>query len=112
MLDARFSYRSEYVVATLDRVCCRAGYPKKIRVDQGSGFISHDMDLMACQRGVTLDFSRPGKPTDNTFIEALNGRFRAECLNTNWFLTFAVTFYVAQPAQMGKCQTRSLARAG
>jgi len=39
------------------------------------------------QRGVTLDFSRPGKPTDNAFIEAFNGRFRAECLNAHWFLT-------------------------
>ena len=35
-------------------------------------------------RGVTLDFSRPGKPTDNAFIESLNGKFRAECLNANW----------------------------
>ena len=34
-------------------------------------------------------FSRPGKPTDNAFIEAFNGRFRAECLNTHWFLTLA-----------------------
>jgi Integrase core domain len=38
-------------------------------------------------RGVTLDFSRPGKPTDNAFIESLNGKFRAECLNANWFLS-------------------------
>jgi putative transposase len=38
-------------------------------------------------RGVTLDFSRPGKPTDNTFIESFNGKFRAECLNANWFLS-------------------------
>ena len=37
--------------------------------------------------GVTLDFSRPGKPTDNAFIESLNGKFRAECLNANWFLS-------------------------
>jgi transposase InsO family protein len=37
----------------------------------------------AYQRGVTLDFSRPGKPTDNAFIEAFNGRFRAECLNAH-----------------------------
>jgi hypothetical protein len=37
--------------------------------------------------GVTLDFSRPGKPTDNAFIEAFNGRFRAECLNAHWFMT-------------------------
>jgi len=40
-------------------------------------------------RGVTLDFSRPGKPTDNAFIEAFNGRLRAECLNAHWFLTLA-----------------------
>ena len=38
-------------------------------------------------RAVTLDFSRPGKATDNAFIERLNGKFRAECLNANWFLS-------------------------
>jgi putative transposase len=81
VLDARFSYRGEDVVATLDRVCRGPGYPKTIRVDQGSEFISRDMDLWAYQRGVVLDFSRPGKPTDNAFIEAFNGRFQAECLN-------------------------------
>lgn len=40
VLDPRFSYRGEDVVATLDRVCCEIGYPKTIRVDQGSEFIS------------------------------------------------------------------------
>lgn len=34
-----------------------------------------------------LDFSRPGKPTDNAYIESFNGKFRVECLNTNWFLS-------------------------
>ncbi|WP_417523689.1 IS3 family transposase, partial [Marinovum sp.] len=86
VLDPRFSYRGEDVVATLDRVCRRTGYPTTIRVDQGSEFISRDMDLWAYQCGVTLDFSRPGKPTDNAFIEAFNGRFRAECLNAHWFM--------------------------
>jgi putative transposase len=57
--------------------------------DQGSEFVSRDLDLWAYAKGVTLDFSRPGKPTDNAFIEAFNGRFRAECLNTHWFLTLA-----------------------
>src|SRR5205823_2378660 len=37
--------------------------------------------------GVTLDFSRPGKPTDNAFIESFNGKFRAECLNAHWFMS-------------------------
>lgn len=27
--------------------------------------------------------------TDNAFIEAFNGKFRAECLNAHWFLTLA-----------------------
>ena len=36
-----------------------------------------------------LDVSRAGKPTDNAFIEAFNGRPRAECLNAHWFLTLA-----------------------
>ena len=45
------------------------------------------MDLWAYQNGVKIDFSRPGKPTDNAFIESFNGTFRDECLNTNWFET-------------------------
>lgn len=89
VLDVRYSYRGEDVVATLDRVCRTAGYPETIRVDQGSKFVSRDMDLWTYQRGVVLDFSRPGKPTDNAFIEAFNGRFRAECLDQHWFLTLA-----------------------
>lgn len=88
-VDPRFSYRAEDVVATLERVCAKLGYPRTIRVDQGSEFVSRDLDLWAYAKGVTLDFSRPGKPTDNAFIEAFNGRFRSECLNTHWFLTLA-----------------------
>ena len=37
--------------------------------------------------GVTMDFSRPGKPTDNPFIESFNGSLRDECLNIHWFLS-------------------------
>jgi len=85
-IDVRRTYKGSDVVATLERVCREVGYPKTIRVDQGSEFVSKDLDLWAYQKGVTLDFSRPGKPTDNAFIESLNGKFRAECLNTHWFL--------------------------
>lgn len=51
--------------------------------------MSKDLDLWAYARGVELDFSRPGKPTDNAFIESLNGKFRAECLSAHWFLSLA-----------------------
>ena len=50
-------------------------------------FTFHRLDQCAYLNGVKLDFSRPGKPTDNAFIEAFNGRFRQECLNENWFLS-------------------------
>lgn len=89
VIDPRFSYRGEDVVATLERVCPSIGYPKTIRVDQGSEFISRDLDLWAYANNVTLDFSRPGKPTDNAFIELFNGGFRAECLNQHWFMSLA-----------------------
>jgi putative transposase len=83
----RFSFRASDVVDLLDEVCAGIGYPRSIRVDQGSEFISRELDLWAYARNVTLDFSRPGKPTDNAFIESLNGKFRAECLNAHWFLS-------------------------
>jgi len=86
-LVPRFSFKAEDVVAVLERIGREHGLPKTIRVDQGTEFVSRDLDLWAYQRGVVLDFSRPGKPTDNGFIESLNGKFRAECLNTHWFMS-------------------------
>jgi transposase InsO family protein len=44
-------------------------------------------NLWAYWNHVTLDFSRPGKPTDYAYIESFNGRFRQECLNEHWFLS-------------------------
>jgi putative transposase len=88
-IDPRFSYRGEDVVNTMERVCGQISYPQTIRVDQGSEFISRDLDLWAYANGVTLDFSRPGKPTDNAFIESFNARLRAECLNAHWLLSLA-----------------------
>jgi len=58
-------------------------------VDNGTEFTSVVMDQWAYWNGVTLDFSRPGKPQDNALIEAFNSRFRQECLNEHWFLSVA-----------------------
>ena len=33
------------------------------------------------------DFSRPGKPTDNAYVESFNGTLRAECFDVHWFAT-------------------------
>jgi putative transposase len=61
--------------------------PKRIQVDNGSEFICKEFDKWAYENGVILDYSRPGKPTDNPYIESFNGSFRDECLNMHWFLS-------------------------
>ena len=59
-LDARFSYRGEDVVATLEWVWAEVGLPKVDRVDQGSEFVSRDLDLWAYRRhGVECPTSAP-----------------------------------------------------
>jgi len=87
--DARFTYLGENVVQTQEGICRKTGYPKTIMVDNGSEFISRDPDLWAYANNVTLDFSRPCKPTDNSFIKAFNNKLRSECLNSDSFLTLA-----------------------
>jgi putative transposase len=47
------------------------------------------LDGWAHSNGVKLEFSRPGIPTDNPYIESFNGRLRAECLNQHWFETLS-----------------------
>lgn len=79
--------RGEQVVEVMERICAQRGTPATIHVDNGPEFISKVLDNWAYEHGVVLDFSRPGKPTDNAYIESFNGRFREECLNANWFLS-------------------------
>ena len=80
--------KGQDVVAVMERLqLFKDRCPERIQVDNGSEFISKDFDRWAYENEVTLDFSRPGKPTDNALIESFNGSFRDECLNANWFLS-------------------------
>jgi putative transposase len=85
----RATFRAFNVVEVLDRLAAERGKPKTIRVDNGPEFAGRLLDQWAYLNGVELDFSRPGTPTDNAFIEAFNARIRAECLNASWFLSLA-----------------------
>ncbi len=62
---------------------------RTIRVDTGSEFTSRDLDPWAHANDVTLDFSRPDKPSDNGCIEAFTGKLRVDCLNAHWFMSRA-----------------------
>jgi putative transposase len=81
------SLTGERVVTVLERVGARCGLPRVLQVDNGPEFTSRALDAWAHRHGVKLAFSRPGTPTDNPFIEAFNGRLRAECLDQQWFVS-------------------------
>jgi putative transposase len=91
--SARTSFRGCQVVEELDRIAQQRGKPRSIRIDNGPEFAGRLLDQWAYLNKVeldsSLDFSRPGKPTDNAFIEAFNSRLRQECLNASWFLSMA-----------------------
>ena len=82
------SLKGTDVVAALEQILSQRGLvPERIQTDNGSEFISKEVDRWAYDNGVVMDYSRPGKPTDNPFIESFNGSFRDECLNAHWFLS-------------------------
>jgi putative transposase len=87
VIEVDVSLGGARVVAVLERLRTSRGLPQRITVDNGPEFRSKALDAWAHQHGVQLQFSRPGKPVDNTFIEAFNGRLRDECLNKHWFLS-------------------------
>jgi len=77
----------EHVVAVLNRLVAQRRAPSYLFVDNGSEFSGRLLDLWAYHCKARIDFSRPGKPTDNCFVETFNGSLRDECLNVHWFET-------------------------
>lgn len=73
------------VVRLLERLEETHGTPQRIMIDNGPEFTSKALDAWAYAHQVDLAFSRPGKPTDNGYIESFNGKLRDECLNSHWF---------------------------
>lgn len=86
-IDVGQSLKGEDVVRALNTIGHKRGAPRFLFCDNGSEFTSQSMDLWAYQRKVQIDFSRPGKPTDNAYVESFNGTLRAEYLDVHWFAT-------------------------
>lgn len=75
------------VARVLERLAITRGLPQAIVVDNGPEFTGQSMDAWAFEKGIKLDYIRPGKPVENAYIESFNGKFRDECLNEHWFVT-------------------------
>ena len=108
-LEAGFSLTGRASRHALDEVARRRPLPKAITVDHGTEFTSKALDEWAWQRGVQLDFIRPGKPVDNGLIESFNGRLRDECLNVTEFTSMRSRTRHAERLA-GRLQSSSAAR--
>ncbi len=84
-MEVDTSIGGKRVAGVLSQISAVRGLPKHIVVDNGPEFISNALDVWAYERGVKLQFIRPGKPVDNAYMESFTGKFRDECLNQHWF---------------------------
>jgi putative transposase len=57
-----------------------AGLPDKLKAELRSKV----MYFSANKAGVKLHCIQPGKPTQNAFVDSLNGKMRAHCLDLDW----------------------------
>jgi putative transposase len=83
-LEVAHGFRSRDVIEVLN---AHRGAPAALRCDNGTEFTATAFDQWVYWNHVQIDYSRPGKPTDNAFVESFNGRVRQELLNGSWFLT-------------------------
>jgi len=82
-----FSISGTRVSRFLNQLIDYRGKPDSITCDNGTEFTSKAMFFWSKETGVRLNFIQPGKPTQNAFVESLNGKFRDGCLNQHWFRT-------------------------
>ena len=69
------------IIRVLDCIAAWRGYPTKMRMDNGPEFVSGQFAGWALQHGIDLEFTQPGKPTQNSYVERFNRTFREEVLN-------------------------------
>jgi putative transposase len=86
-IDVDLNLPAERVIRKLDQIAEFRGYPKQIRCDNGPELISHAMREWAKNHNVHLEYIKPGKPTQNSYIERLNKTYRDAVLDLFVFET-------------------------
>jgi len=82
-----WNLRSAEVAEMLHSIALRLSLPQLLKTDNCCEFIRKMLDRWVDERGIRLNFSRRGTPTDNATVESFNGRLRQECLNENGFIS-------------------------
>jgi len=83
--EVSLSFPSAKVVRILDQLIEERGQPKMIRTDNGSEFIAHLYQNWCKDKGIKTEYIKPGKPTQNAYVERFNKSFRKGVLNAYLF---------------------------
>ncbi len=85
VIEPYFSITSVRVIKILERFIFEKDKPLAIRVDNGPEFISAVMHEWCLEKGIKLQFTQPGKPMQNGYVERFNRSFRQDVLDANLF---------------------------
>lgn len=88
-IEIDLSLPAPRIIRVLDRIAQQRGYPEKLRCDNGPELVSIALAGWAEDHGVHLDFIKPGKPTQNSYVERFNRTYRDEILDLYLFSSLA-----------------------
>jgi len=80
-IEVDLSLPAPRVIRVLERIVMWRGLPAKIRMDNGPEFVSAALAEWADDNQVHLEFIKPGKPTQNSYVERFNRTYRTEVLD-------------------------------
>ena len=84
-IEIDYSLPGQRVIRLLDKIGARRGYPRQVRSDNGPEFICLALADWTEEHGIHLEFTEPGKPTQNALIERFNRTYREEVLDAYVF---------------------------
>lgn len=84
-MEAAMSITSSRLIRMLETVIWEYGKPNKIRTDNGPEFISREFEQWCVANEIEHQFTQPGCPTQNAYIERFNGSYRRGVLDAYIF---------------------------
>lgn len=84
-MEPAMSITSARLIRILEVVIWEYGKPRKIRTDNGPEFISKEFEQWCKANEIEHQFTQPGCPTQNAYIERFNGSYRRGVLDAYIF---------------------------
>ena len=82
-IDVNFSFPTERVIRSLNRIIEWRGKPDSIRVDNGAPYIAKDIIIFACQLNLKPCFTPVRSPQSNGMAEAFVKTFKRDYVGVN-----------------------------